>query len=162
MWEKQKGFTIVELLIVVVVIAILAAITIVSYRGVQNQSYDSIVRSDLTTFSKQIENVKTDSPSNRYPDTLTSAMGFGFAKNAYGQDDQNRNVRYCYNVATDSYILYAISKSGNAFKSINSKVEQAGYAHGYNVCSQIGLVNTNPSYDGFWSSRSTPWASWTN
>lgn len=33
--EKQYGFTIVELLIVVVVIAILAAITIVAYTGIQ-------------------------------------------------------------------------------------------------------------------------------
>ena len=40
MWAKQKqsGFTIVELLIVIVVIAILAAITIVSYNGIQNRS----------------------------------------------------------------------------------------------------------------------------
>ena len=33
--ELRRGFTIVELLIVVVVIAILAAITIVSYSGIQ-------------------------------------------------------------------------------------------------------------------------------
>ena len=35
MWAKQAGFTIVELLIVIVVIAILAAITIVAYNNVQ-------------------------------------------------------------------------------------------------------------------------------
>jgi len=34
---KQQGFTIVELLIVIVVIGILAAITIVSFNGVQNR-----------------------------------------------------------------------------------------------------------------------------
>ena len=34
-WAKQKGFTIVELLIVIVVIGILAAITIVAYNGIQ-------------------------------------------------------------------------------------------------------------------------------
>lgn len=38
-WEnKQTGFTIVELLIVVVVIAILAAITIVSFNGIQQRA----------------------------------------------------------------------------------------------------------------------------
>lgn len=36
--KKQTGFTIVELLIVVVVIAILAAITIVSYNGIQSRA----------------------------------------------------------------------------------------------------------------------------
>ena len=35
---KDRGFTIVELLIVIVVIGILAAITIVAYNGVQNRA----------------------------------------------------------------------------------------------------------------------------
>jgi prepilin-type N-terminal cleavage/methylation domain-containing protein len=36
--KKDRGFTIVELLIVIVVIGILAAITIVAYNGVQNRA----------------------------------------------------------------------------------------------------------------------------
>jgi len=36
--QKQKGFTIVELLIVIVVIAILAAISVVAYNGIQTRS----------------------------------------------------------------------------------------------------------------------------
>lgn len=37
-WAKQQGFTIVELLIVIVVIGILASITVVAYNGVQNRA----------------------------------------------------------------------------------------------------------------------------
>ena len=48
-WARMKsGFTIVELLIVVVVIAILATITIVAYNGIQNQAKDSALRTSLT------------------------------------------------------------------------------------------------------------------
>ncbi|MCB8045019.1 prepilin-type N-terminal cleavage/methylation domain-containing protein [Microbacterium oxydans] len=36
--DAQRGFTIVELMIVVVVIAILAAITIVAYNGIQKRA----------------------------------------------------------------------------------------------------------------------------
>lgn len=52
--ETQKGFTIVELLIVVVVIAILAAITIVAYNGIQNRAYTSKVQSDLRNLENAI------------------------------------------------------------------------------------------------------------
>jgi len=43
----QRGFTIVELLIVIVVIAILASITIVSYSGIVQRAGSSVAASDL-------------------------------------------------------------------------------------------------------------------
>lgn len=52
---KSQGFTIVELLIVVVVIAILAAITIVSYNGITNRANQSASRSTASTVQKKIE-----------------------------------------------------------------------------------------------------------
>ena len=53
--NQQKGFTIVELLIVVVVIGILAAIVIVAYNGIQNQARVASQTSDLNGALKQIE-----------------------------------------------------------------------------------------------------------
>lgn len=52
---KNQGFTIVELLIVVVVIAILAAITIVSYNGITNRANASSAKSTAATWQKKIE-----------------------------------------------------------------------------------------------------------
>lgn len=55
MWAKNKqnnGFTIVELLIVIVVIGILAAITIAAYNGVQQRANNTaIIASAKSTFS---------------------------------------------------------------------------------------------------------------
>lgn len=51
---RIKGFTIVELLIVIVVIAILAAITIVAFNGVQDRANDSRMRSAMNQFEKAI------------------------------------------------------------------------------------------------------------
>lgn len=48
--EKQKqagGFTIIELLVVISVIGILAAITVVAYNGFQARGYDTSVQSDI-------------------------------------------------------------------------------------------------------------------
>lgn len=71
-WEntKNKGFTIVELLIVVVVIAILAAITIVSYNGISLRASDSLLRSDIESATKQLLTGYTT--SGAYPSTAAS------------------------------------------------------------------------------------------
>lgn len=53
--KKQHGFTIVELLIVIVVIGILAAITIVAYNGVQTKARDTARKSDLANISKALQ-----------------------------------------------------------------------------------------------------------
>ena len=53
--NTRRGFTIVELLIVIVVIAILAAITIVAYNGIQNRAKVARANSDLVTLRKAIE-----------------------------------------------------------------------------------------------------------
>lgn len=52
--KKQDGFTIVELLIVIVVIGILAAITIVAFNGVQDRARQQSVMSDLQSIKKSM------------------------------------------------------------------------------------------------------------
>ena len=52
--QKQAGFTIVELLIVVVVIAILAAITIVSYAGIRDRAMDTRRATDLNSLRNAV------------------------------------------------------------------------------------------------------------
>lgn len=53
--KAERGFTIVELLIVVVVIAILAAITIVSYNGITGRANASAAKSLAATWAKKVE-----------------------------------------------------------------------------------------------------------
>lgn len=51
---KTNGFTIVELLIVIVVIAILAAITIVAYNGIQARARDTRRANDIAQIKKAL------------------------------------------------------------------------------------------------------------
>tara|TARA_R100000655_G_scaffold88508_1_gene128816 strand:- start:889 stop:1428 length:540 start_codon:yes stop_codon:yes gene_type:complete len=53
--DKKRGFTIVELLIVIVVIAILASISIVAYNGIQQRARDSERKSNISTLAKAFE-----------------------------------------------------------------------------------------------------------
>lgn len=52
---RAKGFTIVELLIVVVIIAILAAITVVAYNGIQQRARTSAQKSELSQLQRRIQ-----------------------------------------------------------------------------------------------------------
>ena len=53
--RTEHGFTIVELLVVIVVIAILAAITIVAFNGIQQRARDSQRSADIATIAKALE-----------------------------------------------------------------------------------------------------------
>jgi general secretion pathway protein G len=55
--KKQKGFTIVELLIVIVVIGILATLVIVTFTGIQQKARDSKRETDIDALDSQVEAV---------------------------------------------------------------------------------------------------------
>ena len=57
--SKQQGFTLVELLIVIVVIAILAAISIVAYNGFQNRSKAAAAQSLASQVATKAEGWNT-------------------------------------------------------------------------------------------------------
>lgn len=65
--KSRSGFTIVELLIVIVVIAILAAISIVAYNGVQVRANVTKVQADLKGLQAALEIYKAE--NNSYPTT---------------------------------------------------------------------------------------------
>lgn len=77
---KQRGFTIVELLIVIVVIAILAAITIVAYNGIQTRARDSGRAADIATLQKVLEIYHAD--KGGYPNCAGGAYRAGDARAA--------------------------------------------------------------------------------
>jgi prepilin-type N-terminal cleavage/methylation domain-containing protein len=70
---KREGFTIVELLIVIVVIGILAAITIVSFNGVTSRANAASLQSDLESDSKLLAQDAVLSGSDTFPSSLAAA-----------------------------------------------------------------------------------------
>jgi len=79
MWanQKQTGFTIVELLIVIVVIGILAAITIVAYNGVQDRAKISKRDTDLSQIEKAIQLARVNTGNTTVGITGTGMSTFG-------------------------------------------------------------------------------------
>lgn len=76
--QKQKGFTIVELLIVIVVIAILAAITIVAYNGIQQRAANAQTTQATKEYMKAMQLYYTD--NGIYPPT-NGCLGNGYKTN---------------------------------------------------------------------------------
>jgi prepilin-type N-terminal cleavage/methylation domain-containing protein len=67
-----SGFTIVELLIVIVVIGILAAVTIASYNGISARARVAGLQTTLGSAAKLIENGRTTSGTTTYPASVTN------------------------------------------------------------------------------------------
>ncbi len=110
--KNQKGFTIVELLIVVVVIAILAAITIVAYNGITSRTRQSMMQSDLQQTAKLIENYKTTNGS--YPGSLSQL------NNGQGVTASNGS-QYAYSTSGNDYQLtIGSSQTTDRFKISNT------------------------------------------
>ena len=99
-----NGFTIVELLVVIVVIGILAAITIVSYTGISSRANVSALQSDLTNASNQLKMYQID--HSTYP---TSIDASNCPLDSLGVVDNS----YCLKPSSGNSLLYSSNNNSN-------------------------------------------------
>lgn len=118
MGKKYTGFTIVELLIVVVVIAILAAVTIVAYNGITQRAADSAAKTNLSTATSVLETDKIN--SGAYPGTLAQVNN-GTGLTAGG------STRLEY---TSTGTGYCVTSSGIASRTNYYQTESSGVQTG--------------------------------
>src|SRR5674476_19977 len=95
---KSSGFTIVELLVVIVVIGILAAITIVSYTGISQRATVASIQSDLSNSAQQLKLYYTE--YGAYP---TNDLSTG----NHCPTSPNNDTKYCLKLSSgNSYSIY--------------------------------------------------------
>lgn len=130
----SAGFTIVELLIVVVVITVLASISIVAYAGVQERARYSAIQQDLKSLNTAINLYYTD--NGNYPTRSGGFTGCGTADTtqtlaidglvpAYSSkipvapnDGKGSYYAYCVSQARDNYKILRLTGNGNPLPSI--------------------------------------------
>lgn len=105
--HKRLGFTMVELIIVIVVIGILSTIVVVSYNGIANRSKTVGLQSDLITAANKLDKIKSD--RGAYPADLTAAQsaGLSFASDITPQYSffgkiANVSGHYCLTLTRDN------------------------------------------------------------
>lgn len=111
MWAKQKqfGFTIVELLIVIVVIAIIAAISVVAYNGIQQRARNSQVASVIQAYRKAL--VQYATINQAYPTSTSACLGDDYPETGV------------YTVANNRFCFRSNSAGGISNTSFNNAIK---------------------------------------
>lgn len=135
--KKQKGFTIVELLIVVVVIAILAAITIVAYNGISNRAKDSAVASLVSQNQKKVALFSVTN-NDEYPATLAEAGvdSVAAANSQYSVNNTSNPKGYCITSTQNgvsSYVAKSYSYNNGTTQTLDQSTPVRGVCPGHSA-----------------------------
>ena len=156
----SRAFTIVELLIVIVVIAILAAITIVAYTGIQDRAESSAMQSNFSQAAKSLEAERAKDLSSLFPSTLpTSLSGYTyFAQNSrttYCLQRIHKGVNYFITSAHTTPVVGTCEGLTGWWTFNGNGNDLSGYGNNgtYNsavtsAAGQQGSANTAASFDG--------------
>jgi prepilin-type N-terminal cleavage/methylation domain-containing protein len=127
--RDQRGFTIVELLIVIVVIGILAALVVTTYGGIQAKGRDSQRQADVSALQTQIEAFYAN--NNYYPplDNINNSTW------------RNTNMKSLDQGAMTDPSSSTATLSGSAASSSNQKV------YGYVATNAAGTACVQDSQD---------------
>ena len=152
---KKDGFTIVELLIVVVVIAILAAITIVSYNGIQNRAKQSAIQSSASQAGKKLlahaivnaETLPTDLASVGITDS-------GATTYKYVYDSSVKPNLFCVSATQGAFSYAATSKSSQTIEGqcVNNSVYNPSFetnTSGWAAAGSSGSVLTRVTTESY-------------
>lgn len=148
--KNTKGFTIVELLIVIVVIGVLATIAIVAYNGIQTRARAAAVSSDLSNSSKKLSLYLIDNPT--YPSDLAALTAAGITPSP------GTSFQYTVNntVSPPTYCITATNGS-TSYKTTEATQPTAGGCAGHGTGGVAAITNlmTNPSFETNTSSWAT-------
>lgn len=167
--STNSAFTIIEVLVVLIIIAILIAIGTVSYHSIQARAKDTTAKEDLAKFGSMM--VKYKAENGAYPSStssITDAYAVKFDTDVLA-DTPYYNLLYCTVSPYASYALLARTKSGARFyvKNNESPVEYTDSTLWTSstistICTSVLSGSTSTAASAGFSSSAAPtgWRSW--
>lgn len=111
--SDEKGFTLIELMVVVLIIAILVAIAIPTFIGMRNRGYDAQAKSNLRNGVTAAQTYFTDNEA--YTGMNAAALTAVEANITFADAGVVANEVVISGVAADAFTLTCTSTSGTAF-----------------------------------------------
>ena len=143
----EGGFTLIELMVVVLIIAILLAIAIPTFLGAQNKANDRDAQSSLRNTLTNAKAIFSDSQD--YTKATTTELGNSEPGLSYVLDATGSTAAKMVSVATSTsqIIIAAHSKSGQCFyiKDVAGSASQFGKASG-TTCKTTDTVTYGASW----------------
>ena len=109
----QAGFTLIEMMIVVVVIAILAVIVLPSYQGVVMKARRTDAKAALTTAAQTLERYSTENATTGYANATISDTA-GATVVARSSTENGHYLLTIGNKTASTYVLSAAPQGGQA------------------------------------------------
>jgi prepilin-type N-terminal cleavage/methylation domain-containing protein len=156
--KLSKGFTIVELLVVIVVIGILASITIIAYSGITQRATAAALQSDLKQAATTLELYKAEhdeypSSSNDLPQSDGTSYSYVVVDGEYyltATSDDNPTVAYYTSSINSGVIIEGAYSSSSSYNLLSAGSETTcvisslnDYCWGRNQIGQIGNGTTD-------------------
>lgn len=157
--DVRFGFTLVELLIVIVVVAVLAAITTMAYSGVQNRANDSVIQSDLRQSYSKIMQFRA--VNDRWP-TAQSEINDTFAATRKSNGGGANTYLYCYSDTDAALVMRSVSTNGYYYSTnqgLRAIATWPGDSNG-NLCPAAGIPPTSSGYQFVWIRANGSWQAW--
>ena len=144
--SHRSGFTIVELLVVIVVIGILAAITIVSYTGITQRATVATLQSDLGNSSQQLKLFNIT--NSAYPVSITDCPSPAAGNMCLNSSSGTSYSQYAVNNSTSPQgFCITATKSSTNYKITSDSAPAQGDCQNYGSVLRLdaGDVASYPS-----------------
>lgn len=136
---SSRGFTIVELLIVVVVIGILAALVVSTFSGAQSKARDTRRKTDITAIAKALEMYYLD--NGKYPSSSGSTT-----VNASWSTSNDASWQYLANALVPKYLPSLPVDPTNSPNGFTAGTSYSYSYYGGNSSSYCNHTSANQMY----------------